>query len=85
MTRGGPLNSTLSVALLMYEQGFRWWHMGYAAAIAFVLFVVILAATTVQVRLREEERGMKRPVATFFLHAAADRSRRCSPRCRWSG
>jgi multiple sugar transport system permease protein len=49
--QGEPLNSTLSVALLMYKQGFRFWHMGYAAAVAFVLFVVILAATTVQVRL----------------------------------
>ena len=49
--QGEPLNSTLSVALLMYKQGFRFWHLGYAAAIAFVLFVVILAATTLQVRL----------------------------------
>ncbi|MFY9824190.1 MAG: sugar ABC transporter permease [Thermoanaerobaculia bacterium] len=49
--QGEPLNSTLSVALLMYKQGFRFWHMGYAAAIAFVLFVVILGATTLQVRL----------------------------------
>ena len=43
MTQGGPLRSTTSVVLLMYEEGFRWWRMGYAAAIAFVLFVVILA------------------------------------------
>jgi multiple sugar transport system permease protein len=49
--QGEPLNSTLSVALLMYKQGFRFWHLGYAAAVAFVLFVVILAATTLQVRL----------------------------------
>lgn len=49
--QGEPLNSTLSVALLMYKQGFRFWHLGYAAAIAFVLFVVILGATTLQVRL----------------------------------
>src|SRR3954465_5898105 len=49
--QGEPLNSTLSVALLMYKQGFRFWHMGYAAAVAFVLFLVILAATTLQVRL----------------------------------
>ena len=33
---------TLSIALFMYEQGFRWWNMGYAAAIAFVLFLVVL-------------------------------------------
>jgi len=32
MTRGGPVNSTLSVVMLMYEQGFKWWNMGYAAA-----------------------------------------------------
>lgn len=55
MTQGGPLGSTTSVVLLMYEQGFRWWRMGYAAAIAFVLFVVILLATLLQFRLQREE------------------------------
>ena len=49
---GGPLNSTLSVVMLMYREGFRWWSMGYAAAIAFVLFLVIVAASLVQLRLR---------------------------------
>jgi multiple sugar transport system permease protein len=52
MTQGGPANSTLSVVLLMYEEGFRWWNMGYGAAIAFVLFLIILAGTVVQTRLR---------------------------------
>ncbi len=54
MTQGGPLRSTTSVVLLMYEEGFRWWRMGYAASIAFVLFVVILLATLVQFRLQKE-------------------------------
>ncbi len=54
MTQGGPLRSTTSVVLLMYEEGFRWWRMGYAAAIAFVLFVVILIATLLQFRLQRE-------------------------------
>ncbi|MDO8501876.1 MAG: sugar ABC transporter permease [Gemmatimonadaceae bacterium] len=54
MTQGGPLRSTTSVVLLMYEEGFRWWRMGYAAAIAFVLFIVILLATLVQFRLQKE-------------------------------
>jgi multiple sugar transport system permease protein len=54
MTQGGPLRSTTSVVLLMYEEGFRWWRMGYAAAIAFVLFVVILLFTLVQFRLQRE-------------------------------
>lgn len=48
MTRGGPLNSTMSIALLMYQQGFRWWNMGRAAAIAFVLFALILALSGLQ-------------------------------------
>jgi multiple sugar transport system permease protein len=54
MTQGGPLKSTLSVVLLMYEEGFRWWRMGYAAAIAFVLFLIILAGTLLQLRLQRE-------------------------------
>jgi multiple sugar transport system permease protein len=52
MTRGGPLYATTSITLLMYEQGFRWWNLGNAAAIAFVLFALILAATGLQTLLR---------------------------------
>lgn len=52
MTQGGPLRSTTSVILLMYEQGFRWWRMGYGAAIAFVLFVLMLIGTWIQLRVR---------------------------------
>jgi multiple sugar transport system permease protein len=54
MTQGGPLRSTTSVVLMMYEEGFRWWRMGYAASIAFVLFVVILIATLIQFRLQRD-------------------------------
>ncbi len=54
MTRGGPLRSTTSMVLLMYEEGFRWWRMGYAAAVAFVLFGIILAAMLLHQRLRRE-------------------------------
>ncbi|MDS4040488.1 MAG: sugar ABC transporter permease [Candidatus Competibacter sp.] len=52
MTQGGPANRTLSVVLLMYEEGFRWWNMGYASAAAFVLFALILAGTVLQFKLR---------------------------------
>ncbi len=56
MTDGGkPLNSTLSVGLLMYKNGFRWWSMGYAASIAFVLFVVVLALTAVQFWIQKRQ------------------------------
>jgi multiple sugar transport system permease protein len=53
MTYGGPLNKTLSAVMLMYEEGFRWWRMGYAAAIAFLLCLVIAAATALQMRFQE--------------------------------
>lgn len=52
MTQGGPVQATLSVVLLMYLEGFRWWNMGYAAAIALVLFAMILALTFVALRAR---------------------------------
>ena len=52
MTRGGPLYATTSITLLMYEQGFRWWNLGSAAAIAFVLFAMIIAATGLQALFR---------------------------------
>jgi multiple sugar transport system permease protein len=52
MTRGGPLYATTSITLLMYQQGFRWWNLGRAAAVAFVLFALIIAATGVQELLR---------------------------------
>ena len=52
MTRGGPVNATLSVVMLMYEQGFRWWNMGYAAAVAFILFLFIGAATLLQLKVQ---------------------------------
>ncbi len=56
MTQGGPLRSTTSVVLLMYEEGFRWWRLGKASAIAFLLFAIVLAGTLIQLRLRREPR-----------------------------
>jgi multiple sugar transport system permease protein len=52
MTQGGPLNSTLSIVYYMYQQGFRWWSMGYSAALAFVLFAFILVGSLIQTRIQ---------------------------------
>lgn len=41
MTAGGPLDATLSVTMYMYQQGFTFFHQGYASAIAYVLFVIV--------------------------------------------
>ena len=54
MTQGGPANSTLSLSLLMFRDGFRWWNMGYASATAFVLFAIILAGTLIQLKLSKK-------------------------------
>ena len=46
MTLGGPLQSTVSVLYLMYEEGFRWWNLGNASAVAFLLFLLMTAVTS---------------------------------------
>jgi multiple sugar transport system permease protein len=51
---GGPLNATLTIVMLMYREGFRWWNMGYAAAVAFILFALVLLATVVNSFLRSK-------------------------------
>lgn len=56
MTQGGPLGSTRSLVLLMYEEGFRWWRMGQAATIAVLLFFLTLAGTLLQLRLQRGRR-----------------------------
>ncbi|WP_294077446.1 sugar ABC transporter permease [Sphingomonas sp.] len=51
MTQGGPAQSTVTVLYFMYEEGFKWWNLGSGAAVAFLLFLCILALTLVQLRL----------------------------------
>jgi multiple sugar transport system permease protein len=77
MTQGGPLGATRSVVLLMYEEGFRWWNMGYASAVAFALFAVILAATLVQLRLQRgtDERGGPLPPCCWRKPSASGAAR----------
>ena len=51
MTRGGPAQSTTSVLYFMFEEGFKWWNLGYASAVAFVLFAIMLGGTLLQLAL----------------------------------
>lgn len=48
--QGGPLGSTLTIALYMYQEAFGRSRLGYAAAVTVVLFVLILVVTLVQLR-----------------------------------
>lgn len=49
-TNGGPLDSTLFFVLYIYRQAFEFFNLGYAAALAWVLFVIILALTVLVFR-----------------------------------
>ena len=55
MTDGGPLDATLSVTMYMYQQGFEFFHQGYASAIAYVLFVIVAIVAFLQFRFLREE------------------------------
>ncbi|MFB3816716.1 MAG: ABC transporter permease subunit [Candidatus Methylomirabilales bacterium] len=55
MTQGGPSNSTLTIVNYLYVVGFTWFEMGYAAAIAYALFALLLVVTLVQFRLAARE------------------------------
>jgi ABC-type sugar transport system permease subunit len=51
MTGGGPLDSTISIVMKIYETGFKRFEMGYASAMAIGVFVVIMIVTLIQMRL----------------------------------
>ncbi len=51
MTRGGPVDSTLFYAYYLFNNGFQYLKMGYASALAWVLFGIILILTVLQLRV----------------------------------
>ena len=50
-TKGGPLNATTVLVYYLYEQAFQNFNFGYASAIAYFLFLVILVVTAIQFRI----------------------------------
>jgi len=53
MTSGGPENSTLFYVLYLYRSAFENFQMGYASALAWVLFLIIMAVTLLQFRIAD--------------------------------
>ena len=51
MTNGGPQNATLFIVLYLYRHAFQLFGMGYASALAWLVFAIIAAFTYVQFRL----------------------------------
>ena len=57
MTAGGPLGSTSTIMYYIYEQGFTNYDMGYASALAWIFFALIMVVTLIQYRFRNEQGG----------------------------
>jgi multiple sugar transport system permease protein len=55
MTQGGPAERTVTVLYLMYQDGFKWWSLGSASAVAFVLFLFMLGTSLLQGRMARRE------------------------------
>jgi len=53
MTQGGPVDSTMFYAYHLFNNAFRYLHMGYAASMAWVLFVIVFGLTVVQLQLQK--------------------------------
>jgi multiple sugar transport system permease protein len=51
MTKGGPLGSTSTVVYFVFEEGLRKFNMGYASAAAYLLFIIILIFSLLQMKL----------------------------------
>jgi multiple sugar transport system permease protein len=60
MTQGGPAQSTVTMLYFMYEEGFKWWNLGSASAVAFVLFLCIFAVTLLQLWVSKRLAGSER-------------------------
>lgn len=54
LTQGGPANATLTLSYYIYQQGFQWFHMGFAASLAYVLFAIVFVVTMIQFRLQKQ-------------------------------
>ena len=55
MTGGGPENGTLVLAFAIYEQGFKFFNVGYASALAMIMFVIVMGLTLVQLAVRRRD------------------------------
>jgi multiple sugar transport system permease protein len=55
MTQGGPANRTATMVYFMYEAAFKFYEMGYASTLAFLLFAMLLVVTAFQLRIFREQ------------------------------
>ncbi len=53
MTGGGPANATMTMILFLFNQAFRFHHMGLASAVAYCIFVIVIVLTILNFRLQK--------------------------------
>lgn len=56
LTSGGPAKSTQTISYLIYKNAFSYWKMGYASAMAYIMFVIILVCSIVQLFISRDEK-----------------------------
>ena len=52
MTQGGPANSTETINVLLFNQAFSYFNMGYASSMAVVLFAIVMGASMILIKVR---------------------------------
>ena len=52
MTQGGPANSTETINILLFNQAFSYFNMGYASSMAVALFAIVMGASLILIKLR---------------------------------
>ncbi len=53
ITQGGPVKSTYLYGMMLYQEGFKFFRMGYASALSWILFLIIMAFTALSFRSSE--------------------------------
>lgn len=54
LTRGGPANATLTISYFIFQNAFQFFRMGYASALAYVLFAIVFVLTLIQLRYQRK-------------------------------
>ncbi len=58
LTNGGPLRTSMTIVMFLYNKGFEQFRMGYASAISYVLFAIILILSVVQLKIGSRKEGL---------------------------
>ena len=56
LTNGGPAKATQTVSYLIYMNAFQYWKMGYASAMAYIMFIIILIVSIIQLYVSRDEK-----------------------------